>query len=24
VPPNRLSFANIMSGQIVRDLFNLH
>jgi hypothetical protein len=24
VPPTRLSFANIMSGQIVRDLFNLH
>ena len=24
VPPTRLSFANIISGQIVRDLFNLH
>lgn len=24
VPPTRLSFVNIMSGQIVRDLFNLH
>ena len=22
-PPNRLSFANIISGQLVRDLFNL-
>ena len=24
VPPTRLSFANIISGQIVRELFNLH
>jgi hypothetical protein len=24
VPPTRLSFANIISGQFVRDLFNLH
>jgi hypothetical protein len=24
IPPTRLSFANIISGQIVRDLFNLH
>jgi SMC interacting uncharacterized protein involved in chromosome segregation len=23
-PPTRLSFANIVSGQLVRDLFNLH
>jgi hypothetical protein len=23
-PPTRLSFANIISGQLVRDLFNLH
>jgi hypothetical protein len=23
VPPTRLSFANILSGQLVRDLFNL-
>ena len=24
VPPTRLSFANIISGQLMRDLFNLH
>ena len=23
-PPIRLSFANIISGQLVRELFNLH
>jgi hypothetical protein len=23
-PPTRLSFANIISGQLMRDLFNLH
>ena len=24
LPPTRLSFANIISGQLVRELFNLH